>query len=255
MRKIGEMAPIAEDKAARTTVVTPIEPGNESSKKIEASLRGATFPFWLREIIRKSLHIGVVVLALPLHWLGWWYGLLFAGLAMGWNVMGMPRYFEFTFREDERQAGYSRGMLSYPVVVFLLMLLFPLPIAVSQWATLSFGDGFATLIGRFYGKRPLPWNREKTFEGLAAFIVMGMLGAIFFFWFTIPNAEASSWIWQGSHILGAIKNLNHAEVVLVCLVSTVAAGFFESLRLPHIDDNVAAPMAGALVKLALIYLL
>lgn len=232
-----------------------VEAHTDLAKLQETWSRTKTLPFWARETIRKVLHIGVVALALPMQWLGFGYGLLFAGAALAWNWMGMPRFFDFTLRDEEKQAGYSRGMLSYPVIVFLLLLLFPLPIAVSQWATLSFGDGFATLIGRFFGKHPLPWNRAKTFEGFAAFVVMGALGAVFFFWWTMGNADGSSWVWQGSHLLGTIAGLGMTEVVLVCLVSTIAAGFFESLPLKYVDDNVAAPLAGALVKLALCYLL
>jgi len=211
-------------------------------------------PFWFREIVRKSLHIGVVALALPLRWLDWAYGLGFAVLAMVWNSFGMPRFFRFTFRDEEEEKGYSRGMLSYPVIVFILMILFPLPIAVSQWATLSFGDGFATLFGRFFGKRPLPWNRDKTYVGMASFLVMGSIGAIFFFWFTLGNAAGSSFLWQGSDLLTHIADLSGAQIFLVCVVSTAFAAFFESLPIPHVDDNVAAPLAGAAAKLALCYL-
>jgi dolichol kinase len=228
-----------------------------ASRGLWPFLRGLVqeLPFWAREIVRKSLHIGVVVLALPLRWLGFWYGIGFAGVAMVWNAFGMPRYFRFTFRDDEEEAGYSRGMLSYPVVVFILMIFFPLPIAVSQWATLSFGDGFATLVGRFFGKRSLPWNREKTYVGLFAFLVMGSLGAIFFFWFTLPNIHGSSFLWQGSAILDPIGAMSFIKVVVICVVSTLAAAVFESIPFEHIDDNVAAPLAGALTKLALCYVI
>lgn len=211
-------------------------------------------PFWARELIRKSLHIGVVILALPLRWLGWWYGLCFAFVALVWNAFGMPRYFRFTFRDEEEKVGYSLGMLSYPVSVFVLIIFFPLPIAVSQWATLSFGDGFATLVGRFFGKRSLPWNRDKTLAGITAFMVMGTLGSMFFFWFTMPNSAASSFLWEGTAVLGHIANMSFDRVALICAGSTLMAAFFESLPIPHVDDNVAAPLAGALTKLALCYL-
>ncbi len=211
-------------------------------------------PFWLREFIRKSLHIGVVVLALPLRWLSWRYGLLFSGVALIWNAYGMPRFFRFTFREEEEKAGYSLGMLSYPVSVFALMFIFPLPIAVSQWATLSFGDGFATLVGRFYGSHKLPWNKEKTAEGFLGFLVMGSLASMFFFWFTLPNAAGSSFLWEGAWVLGHMTGLSLYQIAVVCLISTAAAGFFETLPIPYIDDNVAAPLAGATAKLLLCYL-
>jgi len=212
-------------------------------------------PFWAREVIRKSLHIGVIVLALPIRWWGWWYGLVFAGASMIWNSFGMPRFFRFTFRDDEETAGYSRGMLSYPVTVFLLVILFPLPVAASQWATLSIGDGFATLVGRFFGKRALPWNREKTWEGVAGFFVMATLGALFFFWWSLPNTLCSSFLWQGSSLLAHIEAMSFFQMFIICAVSTAVAAFFESLPIPYIDDNVAAPLAGALTKLGLCYLL
>ncbi|HUT54442.1 MAG TPA: hypothetical protein VM658_13720 [bacterium] len=212
-------------------------------------------PFWARELVRKSLHIGVVVLALPLHWWGWWYGIIFAAAAGVWNGYGMPRFFRFTFREDEERAGYSRGMLSYPAIVLILIFFFPLPIAASQWATLSFGDGFATLVGRFMGKRPLPWNKEKTLAGITAFFVMGNIGATFFFWFTLPNVAASSPLWHGTLVLTTIHAMAFYKVILICALSTVAAAVFETIPFAHIDDNVAAPLAGALTKLALCFLL
>jgi dolichol kinase len=212
-------------------------------------------PFWAREVVRKSLHIGVVALAVPLHWWGWWYGIIFAVVAGIWNGFGMPRFFRFTFREDEEKAGYSRGMLSYPAIVLALMVLFPLPIAASQWATLSFGDGFATLIGRFFGKRHLFWNREKTLAGISAFFVMGTIGATFFFWLVLPNADASSPLWQGTQVVAAMEALSFLKIIAICAASTVAAAFFETVPFTHIDDNVAAPLAGALVKLGLCFLL
>ncbi len=211
-------------------------------------------PYWARELIRKSLHIGVVILALPLRWLGWWYGIVFAGVAYIWNAVGMPRYFGFTFREDEKQTGYSRGMLSYPVTVLILMICFPLPIAVSQWATLSFGDGFATLIGKFFGKSPLRWNADKTYEGMGAFLVMGTLGSLFFFIFTLGNAEGSSFLWQGANVLDHIQGLSFFMVAFICFASTMVAAIFESLPFDFLDDNVLAPLAGALAKLGLCFL-
>jgi dolichol kinase len=139
--------------------------------------------------------------------------------------------------------------------VLILIIFFPLPIAASQWATLSFGDGFATLVGRFMGKRPLPWNREKTVAGTTAFFIMGTIGATFFFWFTLPNVMASSPLWHGAMVLASIRSMAFLKVILICALSTVAAAVFETIPFAHIDDNVAAPLAGALTKLCLCFLL
>lgn len=212
-------------------------------------------PLWMRELIRKTLHIGVVVLALPLRWLGWWYGIVFAALALVWNALGMPRYFRFTFREEELRAGYSIGMLSYPIVVLLLVVLFPLPIAASQWAALSIGDGFATLFGEAFGRQKLPWNKNKSWAGTLAFIGCATLGSTFFFFFTLPNAAASSWLWQASPLLQHLATFSLQEMFLICFLSSIAGALFESSPWQPIDDNVSAPLFGAITKLLLCYLL
>ncbi len=214
-----------------------------------------SMPEWLRETIRKTLHIGVVVLAFPHRWWGWWYGLLFAAAAFIWNAYGMPRYFKFTFRPEENKVGYSKGMLSYPVSVFILIIIFPLPIAISQWAALSIGDGFATLFGRFLGKRKLPYSKDKTYAGSLSFLIMASFGSFFFFWWTQGNAEASSFLWAGSPLLDTIVGMGAAEVFLVCVLSTAVAAFVESLPIPFFDDNITAPLMGAIAKLLLCYLL
>jgi len=212
-------------------------------------------PTWVRELTRKTLHIGVIVLALPLRWLSWWYGLGFALVAFLWNSLGMPRYFRFTFREDELHAGYSVGMLSYPIVVLVLTVVFPLPIAASQWAALSIGDGFATLFGEALGKKKLPWNKEKSYAGTLAFIFFATFGSTFFFFFTIPNVAASSFLWQGSAMLQHLTAFSLAEMFLICFISSVAGALFESSPWQPIDDNVSAPLFGAITKLLLCYLL
>lgn len=212
-------------------------------------------PTWARELVRKTLHIGVLVLALPLRWLGWWYGAAFAAAAFAWNSLGMPRYFRFTFREDELRAGYSVGMLSYPIVVLVLTFVFPLPIAASQWAALSIGDGFATLFGQAWGTKKLPWNKEKSYAGTLAFICFATLGSTFFFFFTIPNVAASSFLWHGTAMLQHLTTFSIPEMFLICFLSSVAGALFESSPWQPIDDNVSAPLFGAITKLLLCYLL
>lgn len=213
------------------------------------------WPTWARELIRKTLHIGVIVLALPLHWLSWWYGIGFAVAAFIWNALGMPRFFRFTFREDEIKAGYSVGMLSYPVVVLIMVVIFPLPIAASQWAALSIGDGFATLFGEAFGTKKLPWNKDKSYAGTLAFIFFATFGSTFFFFFTIGNVAGSSFLWQGAAMLQHLTTFGPAEMFLICFVSSVAGAIFESLPYQPIDDNVSAPLFGAITKLLLCYLL
>ena len=81
-----------------------------------------------------------------------------------------------------------------------LILVFPsrLDIVAAAWAILALGDGAATLIGRARLERKqfrlhdpdcLPWNRDKTIAGTAAFIVCGALGGVALAWWTRPAVE------------------------------------------------------------------
>jgi dolichol kinase len=43
---------------------------------------------------------------------------------------------------------------------------------------MAFGDGAATLAGTRIGGARLPWNPQKTWSGLAAFVVTAAVGAV-----------------------------------------------------------------------------
>ncbi len=127
--------------------------------------------------------------------------------------------------------------------------------AASQWAALSIGDGFATLFGEAFGTKKLPWNKDKSYAGTLAFIFFATFGSTFFFFFTIGNVAGSSFLWQGAAMLQHLTTFGPAEMFLICFVSSVAGALFESLPYQPIDDNVSAPLFGAITKLLLCYLL
>ncbi|MFN2385207.1 MAG: hypothetical protein ABR576_02800, partial [Thermoanaerobaculia bacterium] len=65
--------------------------------------------------------------------------------------------------------------MSYPLVVFLLILIFrrDLAIAASAWGMLAFGDPAAALAGKSVRGPRLPWNPDKTWAGLLANLIAG----------------------------------------------------------------------------------
>ncbi|HWQ19328.1 MAG TPA: hypothetical protein VN455_06070 [Methanotrichaceae archaeon] len=87
--------------------------------------------------------------------------------------------------------------------------------AVAVIIMLAIGDSLATIVGVSYGRHHLPWNRRKTFEGSAAFMVGAMC---------------------------ALAVLPSAMTVLIAGFAAV----IESLPV-KVDDNIMVPVAASLL--------
>jgi uncharacterized protein (TIGR00297 family) len=142
----------------------------------------------------------------------------------------------FGARVSRHERGWDAGTVLYPAMVLLLVLVFreeTVPIGVG-WGALAFGDGFAGLVGKRVGGPRLPWNREKSWSGFAAFLAFGFVGAIFIArWLTPPRPFLS------------------LEVIVAGAV--FVAAIVESLR-TNIDDNVTVPLSAAAVTWALLHM-
>lgn len=182
------------------------------------------------EILRKSLHIGFGLFAFSLTILTWWQAAIVALIAVLHNWLVLHRVWGKRVARDAR--GFDTGIILYPVVVFLLVVIFRnrLEIAGLAWAILAFGDGFATLAGKLIRGPKLPWNRDKSWSGFVAFLLFGIAGG---------QAVFSALQREPSFVPGWLI------VTLACLV----AGFAESLPL-EVDDNLTVPLTASLTALA-----
>jgi len=172
------------------------------------------------EGLRKTLHIGFGLFALALKWLPWWAAAAIAAVAVLGNWLVLHRIVGTAVSRHER--GYDAGIVLYPFVVMLLIVIFRNHIAYAGigWAMLAFGDGMATLAGRAVRIAPLPWNRDKSWGGFLA---------------CIAAAFGAGWAvgaWLGEHDITAIA------------IAALAAAIAESLPL-HVDDNITVPFATA----------
>jgi len=185
------------------------------------------------ETTRQLVHISMSAFALALRVLTWWQAALCALAALLFNAFVLPRAGgPSIIRPVDAARGYPLGILVYPVAVLALIVAFParLDIAASAWGILAFGDGFATLIGRRWGRHRLGWNPDKTVEGLLAFIVAGGAAGIFLAWWTAPAIAPPPGI---------------AFILLAPAAAAVAAGFAETVPIA-LDDNFSVPaVAGA----------
>ena len=117
--------------------------------------------------------------------------------------------------------------------MLLLILIFPHrpDIAAAAWAILAVGDGMSTIVGRAVGGRPIPWNREKTWAGTAAFVAFGSLAGVALAWWCRDAVSPAppTWYWVAAPIAAAL-----------------CAAAAESIPV-RLDDNVSIPVAAAAI--------
>jgi len=125
------------------------------------------------ETARRAVHFAVGGLAYLLRDLTPLQAACAAGAAILFNVLVLPRVAPSLFRGEERDQPWRSGVVIYPVAVLLLVLLFHRhkEVAGAAWGIMAAGDSAAGLVGRRYGRRPIPSNRSKTVEGSVAFSV------------------------------------------------------------------------------------
>lgn len=152
-------------------------------------------------------------------------------LALLFNIFLLPY---ITNRKLEREIdttiGFSPGLLLYPGVLGALSIVFfkqAIFLAIA-WGIMAFGDGFANLGGRYWGKHALAWNKKKTWEGSLVFIVIGTCLTLLLISILPESLKLdtswSTWVW------------------IVC-GSTIFASIWESIP-GTIDDNLIVPISG-----------
>ncbi len=185
------------------------------------------------ELARKALHVAMGGFAFLLAYLTWWEAALCALAALANNLFLLPRIGgRRVFRGAAAREGRDPGIVLYPVSVLALILLFPhrLEIAAVGWGFLAFGDGLATVAGTLLGRAsgPLPWNRAKSWAGLAGFLGGGVPLALVLF------------AWVGRQPLTS-------SATAAIVATGIAMAIVESLPL-RLNDNLSVPLgAGSLL--------
>ena len=174
---------------------------------------------------RRAVHFAMGGLAFILPSLTALQAACAAGGAVLFNLLVLPRLAPSLFREGERRTPWRSGIAIYPVAVLLLILLFHrrMEIAGAAWGIMAAGDSAAGLVGRRFGRHPIPWNRSKTAEGSIAFV----LAASMFSWAVL--------VFMGQ---GAV------EAAFFAGSASLFAAFMESLPW-RLDDNLTVPLLSA----------
>lgn len=123
-------------------------------------------------------------------------------------------------RRDENE----RGFIFFFVSLAATLILFGhnLEVANAAIIILALGDSFSTLIGTRWGKHPLIFNSNKSWEGSLTFILAAFIGALT----QVPP--------------------------LAALIGAVAGSITEAYS--PIDDNLTIPLiAGAVITLSIYF--
>ena len=183
---------------------------------------------------RKLVHIAMGVLALLLRYLAWWECAVLAGVAVAFNVYALPRIAgPALYRPSELSRRYYSGITLYPVAILLLILALPdrRDIVAAAWGILAFGDGMATIAGRRLSGRRIPWNREKSVAGSAAFVLFGGAAGSLLCWWCRPVIVPPPYLWFS---------------IGMPFVAALAAAAVETIPI-RLDDNVSVAATAAAV--------
>lgn len=176
---------------------------------------------------RQLVHIFLFFGAFLLKYLERWQAMVLVLFLLIISLFFLPKtkFRHHFYRSNENK--YSKGAVLYFFVLLVILAIFPLPIAGAAWVILALGDGLATLIGKNFKCRELPWNSHKTYIGSASFLVFGGFGAFVILKWLLPELSFEQAAWAGFR-------------------ATLAAAFVESLPL-KLNDNVSVPIVSALV--------
>jgi len=180
---------------------------------------------------RQFLHMAMGGFALALRFLTWWQAAALAAAALAFNLFVLPRIGKGLYRPSD--ARFAAGIILYPLAVLLLVLCFPRrpDIVAAAWGILAAGDGMATLAGRAMPIARLPWNHDKSYGGLLAFVLCGGAAAIALAMWTAPAVTPVP---------------GFMFLVAAPLAAAIAAGLVETIPV-GLDDNLRVPAAAAIV--------
>ncbi|MFQ5788689.1 MAG: HAD-IB family phosphatase, partial [Thermodesulfobacteriota bacterium] len=155
-----------------------------SSKRHEISFS------WMQEFRRKGVHFGAVMVPvfadinfpITLDLLMAITALFIFSELLRLNGVWLPVISIITrlCMRNKEQRRFTIAPVTLSLGIIFSLLLFPKLIASVVIVIVAFSDSIATVIGRFYGRVKIPYNRGKSVEGSIAFLVSAFICSIFY---------------------------------------------------------------------------
>jgi dolichol kinase len=189
---------------------------------------------WRRRLVHMSPGLIAVLLPLIPHAdpLAMYSRVILLAIIGGTSLLVLQR--EALFRRNaDGKRGWATSVISYGVITLSLLLALPAQPEIGMAVTMiiAFGDGSATLAGMLVRGRKLPWNRDKSWAGFAAFLLCAIPLGTMVYW-----AEARP---------GVALSLACACVAPAAIMAALA----ESLPV-RINDNIRVGVTAGLTMLA-----
>ena len=156
--------------------------------------------------------------------------------ALAFNIWLLPRIGgRWLWRPAEVGRGQAIGVVIYPLTVLVLLAIFNRrpEVAAAGWGLLAFGDGAATVVGQRWGRVRLPWNREKSWAGLLAYLGVGWVSVVVLIEWTTPGLYEIPFL------------------AAVAAVTAFLAALLESAP-QRLDDNLGVPLVASLLLVCLL---
>lgn len=198
-----------------------------------------------QKLNRKLVHVSiglVFMLCWPMFSSGN-RGAVLAALVPGVNIikvllLGLGMYEdEATVKSMSRFGDHRellKGPLYYATTITLASAIYwrTSPIAIAAICNLCAGDGLADIVGRRFGSKKLPYNKNKSIAGSIAMVVAGFLASIgYMHYFSAFGYVEESW-----------------QMAYKFLVVSLAAALVESHPVStEFDDNLTVPLTSVLV--------
>jgi dolichol kinase len=150
------------------------------------------------ETLRQWVHIAFGAAALLLPFLHWYQAVILAAVAIMFNIRLLRKIAgKRLHRPLELQQSVPAGLVLYPTSILIMLLMLPdrPDIVAGTWGILAVGDGAATLVGRRYGLRKWPWNRQKSVVGSMAFAIAGGAAGAFLCWWCRSAIIPPPYLW------------------------------------------------------------
>lgn len=181
------------------------------------------------ELVRKVVHIGTGNVILLAWWLNtpMWLGV---GASILFSAIALISYYLPILPNINSIGRKSFGTFFYAVSIGVLVAWF-WSIAQPQYAAIgilvmTWGDGFAALIGQRFGKHPYRlWDMKKSWEGSGAMALISFTVCALILLFTIGN------LWQ---------------IWLISLVVGLSAATLEAFSKFGVD-NLTVPISSAAI--------
>jgi uncharacterized protein (TIGR00297 family) len=185
--------------------------------------------------LRKLIHLLMGFFTLALKYISPPFALICAGVAFLHNLYIFPLYGRRKIEKKEEKERKYYAIVSYPVVVFLLLLFaiyiksptkgFQMAVAGSAWAILAFGDSTSAIFGSLFKGVKLSYNKDKTIIGVISFILFGFVSSFFVFLFITEKS-----------FLDALRS----DLFIALLIAVIVSALVESLS-GQFDDNIGFP--------------